>query len=262
LKHRFPDQFVWLVHAPRFRDEPGGMKRLQYRHCIATCEPSTHRRAWRVATTVNASSRRESAGTATCLVEKWRLVGQPPRACGLAADVGVYPPRAAGRAFPAGIPGVTVLNGASPHSLLRLGNGRARRNLHSRGCMASATDLHDALSPALAESSTMRWRKKLLRCVDGSQLPMRRVPRSEGIATTSSAAFQARSPPEEPASSNACAMRGAAAPNPGRDRFPSPGPAVEDGMVMKPARPASPCAGGARADGGRRRWSGVRDCHG
>ena len=46
-------------------------------------------------------------------------------------------------------------------SQLRYGNGRAGRNLQARRCVDSAADLHDALSPAQAESSTMRWRKKL-----------------------------------------------------------------------------------------------------
>src|ERR1700757_5165015 len=111
--------------------------------------------------TVNTSWRRESAGTATCLVEKWRLLGHPRGACGRATDVRVDPSRAACRALPAGIPGVTVPQRASPPSLLRLGKGSASRKLHSRGCRASAIHLHDALSPVQVESSTMRWRKKL-----------------------------------------------------------------------------------------------------
>ena len=50
---------------------------------------------------------------------------------------------------------------APARSLLRCGNGRAGRNLHARRCVDCATHLHDAVPPAQAESSTMRWRKKL-----------------------------------------------------------------------------------------------------
>jgi hypothetical protein len=44
---------------------------------------------------------------------------------------------------------------------LRTGYGRAGRNLQAQRGVDAAADLHDALSPAQAESSTMRWRKKL-----------------------------------------------------------------------------------------------------
>jgi hypothetical protein len=56
---------------------------------------------------------------------------------------------------------MTVPQLALPQSLLRPGNGNAGPNLHARKYVASATNLHNALSPAQAESSTMRWRKKL-----------------------------------------------------------------------------------------------------
>src|SRR5512135_2969778 len=72
------------------------------------CEPTTHRGAWRVTTTVNASWRRGSAGTATCLVEKCRLLGHPPWSGELAPGARVDPPSAADRAFPAGIPGKLI----------------------------------------------------------------------------------------------------------------------------------------------------------
>src|SRR5512135_3026245 len=125
------------------------------------CEPTTHRGAWRVTTTVNASWRRVSAGTATCLVEKCRLLGHPLGSGELATGAWVDPPSAADRAFPAGIPGKTIPHLASPQSLLRHGNGSAGRNLHARRCVASATNLHDALSVRRDRNSTMRCRKKL-----------------------------------------------------------------------------------------------------
>src|SRR5512143_3176164 len=56
------------------------------------CEPTTHRGAWRVTTTVNASWRRVSAGTAACLVEKCRLLGHPLGSGELATGAWVDPP--------------------------------------------------------------------------------------------------------------------------------------------------------------------------
>src|SRR5512135_1316423 len=128
---------------------------------MSICEPTTHRGAWRVTTTVNASWRRVSAGTATCLVEKCRLLGHPLGSGELATGAWVDPPSAADRAFAAGIPGKTIPHLASPQSLLRHGNGSAGHNLHARRCVASATNLHDALSVRRDRNSTMRCRKKL-----------------------------------------------------------------------------------------------------
>ena len=128
---------------------------------LPECEPTTHRGARRVTTTVNASWRRGSTGTATCLVEKCRLLGHPPGSGELATGTWVDPPSAADRTFPAGIPGKTIPHLASPQSLLRHGNGSAGRNLHARRCVASATNLHDALSVRRDRNFTMRCRKKL-----------------------------------------------------------------------------------------------------
>ncbi len=111
--------------------------------------------------TVNASWRQRSAGTATGLVEKWRSPSHLKGAGELATSVRLDPPRASCRAFPAEIAGMTVPVPASPQSLLQHGNGGAGRNLHARRCVASATNLHDALAVQRARNSTMRCRKKL-----------------------------------------------------------------------------------------------------
>jgi hypothetical protein len=73
----------------------------------------------------------------------------------------VDPSRAVGRCVSRGNSWGEPPQLAPAQSQLRYGNGRAGRNLQARRCVDSAADLHDALSPAQAESSTMRWRKKL-----------------------------------------------------------------------------------------------------
>src|SRR5512135_467511 len=153
--------------VPRLSAETRGFSSFPASTCLelrlveVSCEPTTHRGAWRVTTTVNASWRRGSAGTATCLVEKCRLLGHPPGSGELATGARVDPPSAADRAFPAGIPGKLIPHLASPQSLVRHGNGSAGRNLHARRYVASATHLHDALSVRRDRNSTMRCRKKL-----------------------------------------------------------------------------------------------------
>lgn len=78
-----------------------------------------------------------------------------------ASSAPVDPSRALGPCVPRGNSRGERPQLAPARSLLRYGNGRAGRNLHARRRVDSATHLHDALPPTQAESSTMRWRKKL-----------------------------------------------------------------------------------------------------
>ena len=97
-----------------------------------------------------------------------------------ASSVPVDPSRALGPCVPRGNSRGERPQLAPARSLLRYGNGRAGRNRHARRRVDSATYLHDALSPAQAESSTMRWRKKLY-----DALTVRRFRRRNQTAQTS-----------------------------------------------------------------------------
>src|SRR5512133_2466637 len=103
-------EFPKLVHDALAQYGDLFANECQRRHLAEylTCEPTTHRGAWRVTTTVNASWRRVSAGTATCLVEKCRLLGHPLGSGELATGAWVAPPSAADHAFPGGVPGKLI----------------------------------------------------------------------------------------------------------------------------------------------------------